>query len=273
VTSSTVVRPAQRTPFARYRHSLWLLTKRDLSVRYTTNALGYVWSILDPLLMSLIYFFVFVVVMNRGGTAGEQPYIVYLMAGLLAWTWFNNTITDATRVFSKEAKLVRSVKLPQSLWVARIVLSKGIEYVASLAVLAIFALIFHAPVTWSVLWFPVGLVLQAILLYGLGMIVAPLTVFYKDLERAIRLLLRVLFYASAVLYSPAKWPEAVHGFPIRPLLELNPLTGILGLYRAAFWPQELNLFHVLISAIGAVVFLGLGFLVFRRSVPAVLKEM
>jgi ABC-2 type transport system permease protein len=273
VTSSTVVRPAQRTPFARYRHSLWLLTKRDLSVRYTTNALGYVWSVLDPLLMSLIYFFVFVVVFHRGANQGEDPYIVYLMAGLLPWTWFNSALTDATRVFSKEAKLVRSVKLPQSLWVARIVLSKGIEYVASLAVLVIFAIFFNAPVTWYVLWFPVGLVLQAILVYGLGLIVAPLTVFYKDLERAVRLILRVLFYASAVLYSPTQWPDEVHGFPIKPILQLNPLTGIMGLYRSAFWPQEFNVFHVIVSAVGSLVILGIGMLVFRRSVPAVLKEM
>jgi ABC-2 type transport system permease protein len=273
VTSSTAVRPAQRTAFARYRHSLWLLTKRDLSVRYTTNALGYLWSILDPLLMSLIYFFVFVVVFHRGDSQGEDPYIVYLMTGLLAWTWFNTAITDATRVFSKEAKLVRSVKLPQSLWVARIVLSKGIEYVASLAVLVIFAILFDAHVTWSVLWFPVGIAIQAILVYGLGLIVAPLTVFYKDLERAVRLILRVLFYASAVLYSPTQWPSDVHGFPIKPILQLNPLTGIMGLYRSAFWPKEFNAFHVLVSVIGSLVILGIGMLVFRRSVPAVLKEM
>jgi len=273
VTSSTAVRPAQRTTFARYRHSLWLLTKRDLSVRYTTNALGYVWSVLDPLLMSLIYFFVFVVVFKRGDRAGEDPYIVYLMAGLLPWTWFNGAITDASRVFAKESKLVRSVSLPQTLWVARIVLSKGIEYLASLAVLAVFAILYHAPLTADVAWFPVGLLLQAVLVYGLGLIVAPLTVFYKDLERAIRLLLRVLFYASAVLYSPAQWPHEVHGIPVRPILQLNPLTGIMSLYRSAFWPQEFNAFHVIVSVVGSLVILGIGFLVFRRSVPAVLKEM
>ncbi|WP_245979934.1 ABC transporter permease [Gryllotalpicola protaetiae] len=273
MTSSTLVRPAQRTPFARYRHSLWLLTKRDLSVRYTTNALGYVWSVLDPLLMSLIYFFVFVVVFKRGDHAGEDPYIVYLMAGLLPWTWFNGAITDAARVFAKESKLVRSVSLPQTLWVARIVLSKGIEYVASLAVLVIFAILFHAPVTWYVFWFPVGLILQAILVYGIGLIVAPLTVFYKDLERAIRLILRLFFYASAILYSPTQWPEEVHGIPVRAILQLNPLTGIMGLYRSAFWPKEFNVFHVIVSAVGSLVILGIGFLVFRRSVPAVLKEM
>ena len=273
MTSSTLVRPAQRTPFARYRHSLWLLTKRDLSVRYTTNALGYVWSILDPLLMSLIYFFVFVLVFHRGDKAGEDPYIVYLMAGLLPWTWFNGTITDAARVFAKESKLVRSVKLPQSLWVARIVLSKGIEYVASLAVLVVFAALFHAPITAYVAWFPLGLVLQAILVYGIGLIVAPLTVFYRDLERAIRLILRLFFYASAVLYSPTQWPKHVHGVPIRSILELNPLTGIMGLYRCAFWPKEFDVHHVLVSTVGSLVILGIGLLVFRRSVPSVLKEM
>lgn len=273
VTSSLVVRPAQRSTFAKYRHSLWLLTKRDLSVRYTTNALGYLWSVLDPLLMSLIYFFVFVVVFKRGDKAGENPYIVYLMAGLLAWTWFNGTITDAARVFAKESKLVRSVSLPQTLWVARIVLSKGIEYVASLAVLAVFAVIYRAPLHAEAIWFPVGLVLQAILTYGLALIVAPLVVFYKDLERAIRLVLRLLFYASAVLYSPTQWPSEAGGIPVRSLLQLNPLTGIMGLYRAAFWPQELNLHHVLVSVIGSFLLLGVGMLVFRRSVPSVLKEM
>jgi ABC-2 type transport system permease protein len=65
----------------------------------------------------------------------------------------------------------------------------------------------------------------------------------------------------------------VHGFPIKPILQLNPLTGIMGLYRSAFWPKEFNAFHVLVSVIGSLVILGIGVLVFRRSVPAVLKEM
>ena len=273
MTTSLAVRPAQRSTFAKYRHSLWLLTKRDLSVRYTTNALGYLWSVLDPLLMSLIYFFVFVVVFKRHDKADEDPYIVYLMVGLLAWTWFNGSITDASRVFAKESKLVRSVSLPQTLWVARIVLSKGIEYIASLAVLAVFALMYRAPLHADVVWFPLGVILQAILVYGLALIVAPLTVFYKDLERAIRLILRLLFYASAVLYSSSQWPKETHGIPVRSILQLNPLTGIMGLYRSAFWPQELNVHHVEISVVGSLAILALGLWVFHRSVPAVLKEM
>jgi ABC-2 type transport system permease protein len=74
----TEVRPAQRSRFSRYRHSLWLLTKRDLRVRYSTSVLGYLWSILDPLVMSAIYWFVFTVIFKRD--VGENPYIVFLLA-------------------------------------------------------------------------------------------------------------------------------------------------------------------------------------------------
>ncbi len=73
----------------RYLHSLWLLSARDLRVRYATSFLGYLWSVLDPLVMSAIYWFVFTQVFNRGGRIGEEPYIVFLIVALLPWVWFN----------------------------------------------------------------------------------------------------------------------------------------------------------------------------------------
>jgi len=101
---STEVRPALRSRFSRYRHSLWLLTKRDLRVRYSTSVLGYLWSILDPLVMSAIYWFVFTVIFKRD--VGENPYIVFLLAALLPWMWFNGAVSDSTRAFIREAKLI-----------------------------------------------------------------------------------------------------------------------------------------------------------------------
>ncbi len=71
----------------RYFHSLWLLSARDLRVRYATSVLGYLWSVLDPLVMSAIYWFVFTQVFHRGAV-GEQPYIVFLIVALLPWVWF-----------------------------------------------------------------------------------------------------------------------------------------------------------------------------------------
>jgi ABC-2 type transport system permease protein len=267
VTTSTLPR-ARWTPFERYRRSLWLLTSRDLKVRYTTSFLGYLWSILDPLLMAGIYWFVFVKVFNRD-VPGQEPYIVFLISGLLPWTWFNGAISDSTRAFTSEGKLIRSTTIPRTIWIGRIVLSKGIEFLASIPVLIGFAVIFGAPVHWeAVLWIP-AILLQAALTFGLGLIIAPLVVFFRDLERAVKLILRLLFYASPIIYGLNDL-EKLH---LTFWGAFNPLSGIIGLYRSAFFPQDLNWFDVAVSAGMIALILVVGVLVFRRTIRAVLKEI
>jgi ABC-2 type transport system permease protein len=262
------VRPGQRTKFARYRHSLWLLTKRDLRVRYSTSALGYLWSILDPLVMSGIYWFVFTQVFKR--SVGEDPYIVFLLAALLPWMWFNGTVSDATRAFLRESKLIRSTMIPRTIWVNRIVMSKGIEFLASLPVLAFFAIISGAKVNIDILFFPLAVIIQTVLLVGVGLIVAPLVVFFRDLERAIKLILRFLFYASPIIYSAH---DLEHLHVLRDLAAFNPLTGLFSLYRSTFFPQELDWYLVAMSALVSAILLVVGLLIFRRCERAVLKEI
>jgi ABC-2 type transport system permease protein len=257
---------AQRSNASRYRHALWLLTTRDLKVRYSTSALGYLWSILDPLVMSGIYWFVFTQVFSRD--VGAEPYIVFLLCGLLPWMWFTGAASDSTRAFLAEAKLIRSTKIPRTIWVFRLIASKGFEFVASIPVLAVFALATGATVTpWVLLW-PLAFVIQAVLLMGVGLIVAPLVVFFRDLERAVKLVLRFLFYASPIVYASSDLPE---GFSF--WAAFNPLSGIFGLYRAAFFPEQLDWFYVGVSAAMSLALLGIGLVVFRRSIRAVLKEI
>ncbi|MGR0219554.1 ABC transporter permease [Agromyces sp. ZXT2-6] len=258
--------PFSRTRWSEYRHSLWLLTTRDLKVRYTTSALGYLWSILDPLVMAAIYWFVFTQVFDR--LVGTQPYIVFLLAGLLPWMWFNGAVSDSTRAFLKDAKLVRSTKLPRTIWVNRIVLSKGIEFVLALPVLAMFAILFGAGVGWQLVFFPLAMVLQAALTAGIGLIVAPLVVFFRDLERATKLVLRFLFYASPIIYGISNLPEGLQFWAA-----FNPLAGIFSLYRAAFFPDELEWFAVGIAAAMSAAFLAVGLWVFRNAERQVLKEI
>lgn len=258
--------PWQRSAGARYRHALWLLTRRNLKVRYSTSALGYLWSILDPLIMSAIYWFIFTQVFQRA--AGTEPYIVFLLAGLLPWMWFNTAVSDSTRAFLKSAKLVRSTAIPRTIWVASIVLSKGIEFLFALPVLAIFAILAGASLSWEVIFFPLAIALQAILTLGIGLIVAPLVVFFRDLERVIKLFLRFLFYASPIIYAYSDLPAA-----IQPWAALNPLAGIFDLYRAAFFPAELNWNVVAVAAMISTGVLLLGMWVFARAERSVLKEI
>jgi ABC-2 type transport system permease protein len=289
----TEVRPAQRSPFTRYRHSLWLLTRRDLRVRYSTSVLGYVWSILDPLVMSGIYWFVFTVIFKRD--VGENPYIVFLLTALLPWMWFNGAVSDSTRAYIREAKLIRSTMIPRTIWVNRIVASKGIEFLLSLPVLAFFAIVAGAKLNVDVLLFPLAIVIQTVLTIGVGLIVAPLVVFFRDLERATKLALRFLFYASPIIYSARDLPGGCGGgtpardcaahlathpgaqtdvlFSLHFWSAFNPLTGIFSLYRSAFFAEELDWFLVGVSAAMSLVLLAIGWAVFKRFERDILKEI
>lgn len=253
----------------RYVHSLWLLSARDLKVRYATSWLGYLWSVLDPLIMSGIYWFVFTQIFHRG-SIGEEPYIVFLILALLPWVWFNTGVSDFTRAFRKDARLVRSTSIPRSIWVNRIVLSKGMEFLFAIPVLALFVIANADRVTigWSLLWFPVAIILQTLLLVGLGMLVAPLCVLYADLERTTALILRALFYASPVIYSVNNLPA-----PFDVIGAFNPLAGIFTLYRVGLFPDQWHTTTILISVAMTLCIFALGLWAFRSLERSVLKEL
>lgn len=216
--------------------------------------------------MSAIYWFVFTQVFDR--TVGEQPYIVFLIAALLPWVWFNTSVSDFARAFTKDARLVRSTSIPRSIWVLRIVLSKGLEFLFSLPVLVLFAVFGGAQVGWGLLLFPAGMILQVVLLVGLGLIVAPLCVLYTDLERTTKLILRALFYGSPIIYGVADLPGV-----FSQLAAFNPLSGIFTLYRVGFFPDQWDTSTVLIGAAMCLGFLIVGLTTFRSLERPVLKEL
>jgi ABC-2 type transport system permease protein len=184
--------------------------------------------------------------------------------------WFNSAVSDFTRAFNKDARLVRSTAIPRSIWVNRIVLSKAIEFLCSLPVLALFIVVAGPGVqfNWGLLLFPVAVLLQTILLIGLGLLVAPLCVLWSDLERTTKLILRALFYASPVIYGVSDLPGV-----FETLAAFNPLAGIFALYRVGFFPGEWDPWVVSIGAVMSVLFFVLGVLVFRRLERPVLKEL
>jgi ABC-2 type transport system permease protein len=215
-----------------YRRILWLLVKRDLKVRYAGSALGYIWSVLDPLLMSLVYWFVFVEIFQR--KVGFPPYILFLVIGQLMWAWFNGGVSGTVRALRSEAQMVRQSNVPREVWVLRLVISKGLEFVFSLPVIAIFAISYAKAPSWDAFLLPLAMAMCFLLVLGIGLILAPLSVLVKDVDRIVPIVLRVLFYGSPVLYSVKDVPNHLHLF-----LSVNPCTAMLVLSRAAFFPQEL----------------------------------
>lgn len=250
------------------------LVTRDLRVRYAQSWLGYIWTVLDPLLMSLIYFVVFVGIFKRDDL-GHRPYFLFLIIGLLSWQWFSAATTDSSRAMISEARLVRSTSLPRMIWVLRVVASKGVEYILSLPVLIGFSIIYLVKGElningWLVL-FPVGVMVQFCTLMGLGLILAPLTVLVTDMERVVRIALRMGFYATPIIYTGHLVPE-----PWDRLTWLNPMTGVVEMMRAGFFSHDkypIMWGPIAVSSVAALVLLFIGSQVFSRLERSVLKEI
>jgi len=253
------------------RSVLDILVKRDLRVRYARSFLGYAWTVLDPLAMALIYFVIFTQIFTRADP-GHSPYFLFLLSGLLTWQWFNASVIETARALVAEAKLVRSTSVPRELWVIRVVIAKGIEYLFSLpvllVVLAVYLVTDQTHLDWRAVLYPVGILLTFILCLGLGLILAPLTVMADDSVRVVRIVLRLMFYCTPIIYSIGNAP----GW-IQRVLWFNPLSGILEIQRAGFFGQPMHIESVVIGlGVIALIFV-VGVTVFSRMENAVLKEI
>lgn len=253
------------------RGILWILVVRDLKVRYASSVLGYVWTILDPLAMSAIYFLVFVYIFHRGDV-GHKPYFLFLVVGTLMWQCFSASINDTGRALLQEAKLVRSTNLPRELWVLRVVVAKTIEYLLSLPVLVFFAVLYgiqgKAHFNERLLLFPLGFVMLVVIMVGFGLLLAPVTALVVDTARVVRILLRMMFYFTPIVYSVTKVP---HSF--QKIMWCNPLTGVLELMRAGFFPEPVKWEAVGVGIVVSAIIFVLGAWTFSRLEKPVLKEI
>lgn len=254
------------------RQVLKLLIARDLKLKYANTALGYFWSVLDPLLMAGVYWFVFGVIFAR--TVGAEPYVLFLVLGLLPWYWASGVINDASRALTRDARLVRSSNLSREVWVLRVVGTKATEFLLSLPVALLFVAYYRESPSLYLLAWPLAAALQAVFLVGVGLILAPLTVLYNDIERLIRVLTRIMFYLSPVIYGVQDvYDDRVPEW-LQRIYVLNPLSGIFDLYRAAFFPDLFVGWHEVGVAAGvSFAFLAVGMVLFSRLEGPVLKEV
>ncbi|MBD2759030.1 ABC transporter permease [Yimella sp. cx-573] len=265
-----------------HRKVMVTLVRRDLRVRYARSVLGYLWTLIDPLAMALVYWFVFGVIYQMRGIETSQgaPFVLFLLAGLLPWNWFNASINESARALYSERLLVRSTNIPRELWVIRLVISKGIEFVMSLPILIAFMLFFRFGQNANPIeihperflyWIPATLLLF-LLSVGIGLVMAPVTALVDDFVRLVRIGLRMLFYLTPIVYSTqildhrAPWARTIQQF--------NPLTGINDMFRQVFLTNAAPDWNAWIAAVAvSIVWVFFGMWVFRKLEPAVLKEI
>ena len=244
-----------------------ILVYRDLQIRYAGTWLGYLWTLLDPLAMSAIYWFVFSYIVGAK-SLGEQPYILFLLTGILSWTWFNGAVTDSARSLVVESKMVRSIAIPRYLWVIKSIGAKGTEFLFALPILILITIIFQASISINLLFIPLAFAVQFLLLSGIGLILAPLTVLARDTTNVLRILLRMMFYLTPIIYGLSDIPEN-----LRTIAYLNPMTGIISMYRAGFWDDPNLVTPVVFSIIISLAVFIVGVVFFKKVERSVLKEV
>jgi ABC-2 type transport system permease protein len=192
---------------------------------------------------------------------------------MLPWQFASGSLRSSMKSLSKDAKLVRSTNLPREIWVLRTVGSKMVGFLFSLPVIAFFAILTGAHLTWYVVFFPLALLIQVVLLVGCGLILAPISVLYSDVGRVLPIVLRLLFYFSPILYSVNDITRRMGG-SAADIFALNPLAGIFDLYRTAFFnDQWAGWDAVAIAGAWAIGAMLVGLWVFPRLEGTVLKEI
>lgn len=257
------------------RSVLRVLVHRDLTLKYQQSILGYLWSLIEPLTMAVIYWFIFGVLFETQLVDGGS-YSMFIISGIFAWTWFNSAINESTSALTAQSRLVTTINLPRQLFPIGKVLGRFAEFLAGVPILLGAAILFRAEITWrTFVGLPLAILLQFALLIGIALLLSSVTVMLRDVERFVRLLVRVLFYAAPIIYPLNKVYEStlLPGW-VKKIYLADPMVGIFQLYHSAWFPNEWPSPALLgTSALGTFVVLALGIWTFRRLEPSVLKEL
>jgi len=145
----------------RYRGLIQSLVARELKARYRGSVLGFLWSFVNPLLLLLVYWFVFTTVMPNT-MAGVQPYALFMFCGILPWTWFSASLTEASGSLIAGGNLIKKVMFPAEVLPIVSVLANMVHFFLGLPILIVFLIIFRPPTLWHFAWFPVAVLVQLV---------------------------------------------------------------------------------------------------------------
>jgi lipopolysaccharide transport system permease protein len=255
----------------RYRGLIQSLVVRELKARYRGSVLGFFWSFINPLLLLLIYTFVFAVVMPGQRSSADGPYALFMFCGILPWTWFSSSLSEAANVLISGGNLIKKVLFPAEILPIVTVLANMIHFFLGLPILVLFLIYYRAPLTpGELLWFPVVIFVQFLLTTGLALILAALTVHFRDIRDILSNLLTFWFFATPIIYQMKDAPASGRQF-----LNLNPFTHLAISYQEIlFYPGAFGHWKwLLATGAGSVVLFFAGYFLFDRLRDSFAEEV
>jgi len=245
----------------RHRGLIQSLVARELKARYRGSVLGFFWSFFNPLLLLLVYSFIFKYVMPAKAE-GAEPYALFMFCGILPWTWFSSSLTESAGVLIAGSNLIKKVLFPAEILPIVTVLANMIHFLLGLPILAAFLIWYRAPLTaGELLWFPIIVFVQLEFTIALALVLSALTVHFRDIRDILANLLTLWFFATPIIYPYFNAPPFAKKF-----LNLNPFSHLAISYQEVlFFPGPFGHWKWLLAlGVASAFFFVLAYFVFDR---------
>ncbi len=242
----------------RYKELFYILSWRDIKVRYKQTVIGVLWSVIRPVLTSIIFFIVFSRIAHVK-YEGSAPYILVVFAGMLPWQFFANSLSEASNSLIGNANLITKVYFPRLIIPASSIITSLVDFFISFGILILMMAFFRFIPGWQVLLLPLFILLTFFCSFGVGVFLTALNVKYRDFRYIIPFIVQFGLYITPVGYVSgvinAKW---------KLLYALNPMVGVIDGFRYCLLGDEIYWPSILLSVTITILFLAGGIAYFRR---------
>jgi lipopolysaccharide transport system permease protein len=254
----------------RYRGLIESLVARELKARYRGSVLGFFWSFINPLMLLLVYTFVFTFVMPAA-VQGVDNYPLFMFCGLLPWTWFASSLTESSGVLISGGNLIKKVLFPAEILPIVTVTANMVHFFLALPILVVFLVVYRAPLTVpELLCFPLVVLVQYVFTLGCALFLSALTVHFRDIKDILANILTLWFFATPIIYPYLTAPAIAKRF-----LNVNPMAHVIISYQEIlFFAGPFGHWKWLLALGGAsVVWFLAGYWVFDRLRDSFAEEV
>lgn len=245
----------------RYRELFYILSWRDMSVRYKQTAIGILWAICRPFLTMIVFTVIFDK-LAKLPTEGNAPYAIMVYAGMLPWQFFANSVTEASNSLVGNTQLITKVYFPRLIIPTSSVITSFVDFLISFVILVILMVYYQFAPNWNILLLPVFLLIAFLTAMGIGLYITTLNVKYRDFRYVIPFVVQFGLYISPVGFSSTVIPEKY-----RLLYSLNPMVGVIEGFRWAILGGGGSNIYIpgfLMSMCVMLLFLIIGVRIFRK---------
>lgn len=248
-----------------YRELLKTSVKKDIGGKYKHSFFGVLWSFINPLLQIAVYAIIFPLIIRNN----IENYTVFMVCGLIPWNFFSMVINRSTWVIVENGNILKKVYFPRAILPFSLVLSETINFLISSIIVFVFTIAYGMGVSKYALLYPIIIIVQDVLMIGMGFILSAITVYMRDIQHFIGVILQLLMYATPVVYSIETIPENY-----RFILKYNPMTYIIEGYRDILYYQKMPDIKMLgilfvIGIVGSIV----GYFIFQKLQKRFAEEM